>query len=475
MASHPDSPSCTVAIVGAGFSGAAATWHLLRGAPPGCEIVLIEPAAELARGLAYSTPSDSHCLNVPAGRLGLDPADEPAFVAWMRAQGHAVEAPDFVPRRWLGAYVADELQRAAAAAAARGVVFRRVQARVDGVVRNRPPYRLRLSDGTSVAADQLILATGHFPPAAPPLSGPLDWDAAGMARDPWRGAALAGQPAEQDVLLVGTGLTAVDVVSQLRDDGHRGRIHLLSRRGLLPQPHRVHEARPPVGLQPVAELGDELRLGQILRAVHGWIAQTQADGGDWRDVMASLRPWTPHLWQRLCARDRRQFLRHLQPFWDTHRHRLAPAIHERLQAGLAAGDVVAHAGRLIGVERLPDGRLQARWRARGAAGTSTLTVGCIVNCTGPTASLARANDPLHASLRDAGVLSPDGLGQGLLVDALLRPIDSSGVPADGLHYVGPLLKAQRWEAIAIPELRVHAREVARHVLGAVIERCRQAA
>jgi uncharacterized NAD(P)/FAD-binding protein YdhS len=182
--------------------------------------------------------------------------------------------------------------------------------------------------------------------------------------------------------------------------------------------------------------------------------------------MASLRPLTPRLWQRLSVRDRRQFLRHLQPFWDTHRHRVAPGIHARFQARIAAGQVKLHAGRIVGIERSSSGLLSVKWRPRGSSEIEVreLQVSKVINCTGPSAALSRARAPLLASLRASGVLTSDGLGQGLQVDEEMRPVDACGIPAEGLYYVGPMLKAQRWEAIAIPELRVHARDVARRVL-----------
>jgi uncharacterized NAD(P)/FAD-binding protein YdhS len=452
-----------VAIVGGGYSGVAVAFHLLRDAPAGLEIVLVEPAAELGRGLAYATPSDSHRLNVPAGRLGLDPAHEAGFIAWLQAQQLPYVASNFVSRRWLGAYAASELARVAAAAVPAGVVFRHVRASVTALPRHRAPFALQLSDGGSLVADHVILATGHLPPALPPGAQPVGWSDAGMVPDPWHGDAFAGLLPSQDVLLVGSGLTAVDIVLQLRDSGHPGRIHLLSRRGMLPQPHRANETRPPVGLSNVA-LGDELRLRPIVSALRAWLARTAAAGGNWRDGMGSLRAATPRLWQRLSVRDRRQFLRHLQPFWDTHRHRFSAGIHARLQSLLADGHVTVHAGRLCGVARRDDGQLQVRWRQRGGAGEASVVVARVVNCTGPTADMARARDPLHASLRDAGILSADPLGQGLLVDPSLQLIDTSGIAVEGLYYVGPMLKAQRWEAVAIPELRVHARDVADKIL-----------
>ncbi len=452
-----------VAIVGGGFSGTAVAFHLLRDARAGLGIVLVEPAAELGRGLAYATPSDSHRLNVPAGRLGLDPAHEAGFIDWLQARQLPYVASNFVSRHLLGAYAASELERVARAATQAGVGFRHLRASVIAIDRPRAPFRLRLSDGSVVEADHVVLATGPLPPAMPPGAHPVTWAGAGMLPDPWHGEAFAGLPRSQDVLLVGSGLTAVDIVLQLRDSGHQGRIHLLSRRGMLPQPHRANETLPPVGVSPVA-LGDELRLRHVVAAVRAWIARTEAAGGNWRDGMGSLRALTPRLWQRLSVRDRRQFLRHLQPFWDTHRHRFSAGIHARLQALLADGHVQVHAGRLSGIARREDGQLQVRWRVRGGAGQASVAVARVVNCTGPTAHMGRALDALHASLREAGTLSPDPLGQGLLVDPSLQLLDASGIAVEGLYYVGPMLKAQRWEAVAIPELRLHARDVARRIL-----------
>jgi uncharacterized NAD(P)/FAD-binding protein YdhS len=453
-----------VAIVGGGFSGAAVAFHLLREASAGIEIVLVEPAARIGLGLAYSTPSDSHRLNVPAGRLGLDAGHESGFVDWLEQRGRPAAPSDFLPRRWLGDYVESVLEGAVAQARAR---YRRVQSHVDAIDRDDSRFALRLSDGSALDADQVVLATGHLPTAPPPVSGTVGWADAGMVADPWRRDALADLPPSRDVLLVGSGLTAIDVLSQLRDDGHRGRIHLLSRRGLLPQPHRLNETRPPLGASGLAELGDEPTLRRIVRALRAGIEAATAVGGDWRDVMAGLRPSTPRLWQGLAEPDRRRFLRHLRPFWDTHRHRLAPAIHSRLQSLLAQGHVGVHAARLLAIDRRDDGQLAVLWRARGDASASRWIVARVVNCTGPAADLARARGSLLARLRDDGLLSADALGQGLRVDAALRPVGANGQATDGLYYVGPMLKATRWEATAVPELRVHARDVARTILAEI--------
>ncbi|HEX5685481.1 MAG TPA: hypothetical protein VFY73_15785 [Ideonella sp.] len=61
----------------------------------------------------------------------------------------------------------------------------------------------------------------------------------------------------------------------------------------------------------------------------------------------------------------------------------------------------------------------------------------------------------------------DEMGLGLCVDDRRRLLDAAGRPQPCLHYVGPMLKAQYWEAVAVPELRVRARSVAEQVVRAL--------
>lgn len=457
----------SVAIVGAGFSGTAVALNLLPMLGYGDRLLLLEQGARFGRGLAYGTRSGSHWLNVPAGRLGWDPADEGGFARWLAQRDAGYGQADFVPRMILGDYLAASLQEAAELARSRGVSVLRLQAQVLDARCHDGLHHLSLADGTQVAARQLVLATGHVNLALPGLKG-ARWGEPGLIGDPWAPEALTDLPEEGDVLVLGAGLTAIDMVTWLQDRGHQGRVLLMSRRGLLPQAHRSLEARPRPGLSPVHELGEQWRLRDLVRALRGWCREAQAEGRDWRDVMASLRACTPALWQGLSPADRSQFLRHLTPWWDTHRHRLAPGIHRRLSAALGAGQVELLAGRVKQVKSADGGRWQVQWQPRGAAACEQREVAAILNCTGASTGLSRSTVPLLASLRQQGRLCADPLELGLLVDQQHRPLDRQGQPAEGLFYVGPMLKAQWWEAIAIPELRVHAREVARSVAAAMV-------
>jgi uncharacterized NAD(P)/FAD-binding protein YdhS len=461
-----------VAVVGLGFSGAAVALHLMRALPAGATLWLVDPAPRRGRGLAYGTRCASHWLNVPAGRLGVETDHEAGFVDYLRRQYGSCGAGDFVPRLLLGDYLAHTLATEEQAALARGVQVQMVRAGAVALATDEASgaHHVRLGDGRVLDADRVVLATGHLAPEPPRLPGAPAWGSPGLIDQPWDDAAVAALREDGDVLLLGSGLSAIDMLTWLQDRGHAGRVTMLSRRGLLPQAHRSLESLPrPAGLAAQALAGAS-GLRAMLRAVRGWADEAAAAGGDWRDVMASLRPETPALWRRLGVRERRQFLHHLQPWWDTHRHRLAPGIHCRLRAALQAGQAEVWAGRLRSVTPLGEcGGFEVAWAPRGLAGPlEHRRVAAIVNCTGPSSRVGHARQTvpgtLLAALQAQGRLLVDPLGLGLGVDAGHRLLDAAGRAQPGLYYVGPMLKAQHWEAVAIPELRAHAQAVAGELL-----------
>ncbi|MES2937797.1 MAG: FAD/NAD(P)-binding protein [Pseudomonadota bacterium] len=453
---------CDVAIVGAGFSGIAVAVQLLRRMPGEGRICMVNRGQRFGRGLAYGTNSDSHMLNVPAGRMGIDPADEGGFARYLAARGLPYKPSDFVPRNLYGEYLEDTLREAQQAAWPRlrldmvsgGVV------RLDAPAEAGAPFRLHLQEGGEpLQAAQVVLALGNFAPLAPRTASPCDWSGARLVGDPWDGRLARCAAPDEDVLLVGTGLTAYDVALQLLDRGHSGRIVMLSRRGLLPQPHRAQERPPAADLVPDDFLLNEASARACVHAVRGLIRWAEAQGHDWRDVIGGLRGHTPRLWQQLPAAGRRQFLRHLAPYWDTHRHRAAPQPAGRIAQALARGQLAALAGRLEDIRPGADGLPEARWLPRGGRQAQVQRFGAVINCTGPCSQLRHSTDPLMVQLLADGRISADPLGIGLRVGGGYRVAGADGRETEGLRYVGPLLKAQLWEATAVPELRLHAQAV----------------
>lgn len=453
-------PACpSYAIVGAGFSGVAVAVQLLRRLRGPAIVHLLNRSTRFARGLAYGTRSASHLLNVPAGRMGLDPDEPRGFVQFLASHGVAADDSDFVPRKFFGEYLEHELERAQLDAAP-GVELRMVAGEVLDLQEYEGGVRLLLDRAEPLDVSEVILAIGNFAPLPPCGASPV-WRGAAAINDPWRPQGLRDVPRDQAVLLVGTGLTAVDALLSLVDGGHTGPVTLLSPRGRLPHAHRDQHAPPPARSVPVPEA--EVGARDLLRALRREVAAAAGEGHDWRDVLGGLRADTPAFWQRLDARGRAQFLRHLLPFWDTHRHRMAPAIARRLQEALARGQAEVLAGRLLALEPAADGQLRATWQPRGGAAPVARRFARIVNCTGPSTDLRRVGDALVVRMRETGSLAVDPHGLGLLVGDGYRVQRADGSLHARVRYVGPLLRAQLWEATAVPELRVHAAALARLV------------
>lgn len=457
-----DAPPLRVVVVGGGFAGSLCALHLLSAARP-VEVTCLDRVGGFARGLAYGTACLAHLLNVPAGRMSALPEQPGDLCAWAATQGLPAGEGAFLPRARYGDYLAQRLAEAQAAAPPsarlRRLAAEAVHVQAAGAAAGAP-LRVDLADGRVLAADHVVLATGNLAPADPLAAlGAGTLDAARYARDPWHAEALAGLAPHDEVLLLGTGLTAVDLLLALRAQGVQARVHALSRHGWLPQSqHAPAGASRPCDARQLPLHAAWPR--ELLRALRTAARAQAAAGGDWRDVIAALRPHTPALWRVLGPRGQAQFLRHLRTLWDVHRHRLPGGVEQVLAGERARAGFVAHAGRVQAVEALPQG-VRVHWVLRGGGPPATLEVARIVNATGPSPDLRRTHDPLLASLAQSGALAPHPLGLGLACDDDGRV---AGTLAGRLWALGSLRMGRLWESTAVPELRVQARDLARRLV-----------
>lgn len=446
-----------VMIIGAGYAGTMVAVHLARETPVSGEITLVERGHRFGVGVAYSTRDDAYLLNVPAGQMSALPDDEGHFIRWAQEREPNAHGGSFLRRRLYGEYITSVLNDAKAQAR-EGVALECKRGEIVGMKFNQG-VEARMADGSSIKADIAVLAVGNFPPEDPPCATRGFYESPLYRRNPWALGALKMDP-DSDVLVLGSGLTMLDVVATLDKAGHRGTIYCLSRRGLLPQIHREHSSAPPrMNPPPYIEQWPKTALG-LLRAVRREVARSQYD---WRDVISSLRKVTPQLWQSLPIEEKRRFMRRLRPFWDTHRHRAAPEMGRMLERLRAEGRFKLLDGRVLRYDQAHD-QVHVRIRRGKGGGEEVITVARVLNCTGPCSDLSRVNDPLVKSLRESGAICPDATKLGLATDSIGRALSREGVPNPALFVVGPLLKGRFWEHTAVPELRVGALQCARDVI-----------
>lgn len=435
-----------VAIIGAGFSGTLQAINLLRHDGP--RATLIERAPVAGTGLAYGAAHPSHVLNVRASNMSAFPDDPGHFVRWLEARGVPNAPAAFIPRVTYGAYLRELLEAALHESNGRLTLVRdEVQ---DVETDGGAIVRLR---GGDLHADAAVLAVGNLPPHDPPGLDPAALSDR-YKGDPWHPSVPEGLSSEDTVLVIGTGLTMIDVVLLLDARGFKGRIVALSRRGLLPRPHAPGSDWDKLAERPATDASGLLRRVRRRSAEIGW-----------RNAVDELRPFTQGMWGNASEAERARFLRHLRPWWDVHRHRLAPEVHARLVAVIERGQLEVIAGKTLGFAEQPDG-IQVDFRRRGTEGTERLIAQRIVNCTGPLGDLARTEEPLLQKLAARGVIRPDAAHLGIDVDNQGQTIAASGAANPNLYALGPMTRGAFWEIVAVPDIRTQTWNVARRLSNA---------
>lgn len=427
-----------VAIIGGGFSGTIIAAQLAR---RGIASALIEGMGRAGKGVAYSTIEPAHLLNVRAERMSAWAGDPDHFARRFEVEGG--DSSGFAERRLFARYLQEILDEAQSSGKAEIV-----DAAAIGAAHRNDSWQIELSNGDRIEAAAVVLAIGNQEPES--LSA-FDQANGRFIRNPWAAEAQAAvrelAEAHESVLLVGTGLTMVDLILSLDAAGHRGRIIALSRRGLIPRAHADFEPAPVER--------EEVPDGKV-SALWRWLRHRSAHVG-WRAAIDSLRPHSHSLWQSLDGEQQRRFLRHARPWWDVHRHRIAPEVARAIHRLIAEDRLQVIAGRIISA-RSSDGGLEVEIRRRRASTTQTMHFCYAFNCTGPLHSIGRTKDPLLRGLLDTGQVRPDHLGIGIEVDERSR---AEG--GERLWALGPLTKGRYWEIIAVPDIREQAADVAEDI------------
>ena len=472
MEAHYSEPEYDLAIIGAGFSGSMVAIHAIAAARGALKVVIINKSADFGRGIAYGTRCPSHLLNVPAARMSAFVDDPDDFYHWLEAHRSlcddfgigAARRDQFIPRALFGQYVSELLERKIRDAAP-GVLLKKIVANVQDIQECLGGMRVWLDATENITARKVVLAPGNFPPGDPPLKDRSIFRSRCYLGRPWLGQHMDRIRRAREVLILGTGLTAVDLVLTLREQGCSAeRIHLLSRHGRLPQPHAAATPYPaylPEGYRPRS-------VRELTRRVRMEIGRAAAQGIGWRPVLDALRPATPGLWQSLDLPNKRRFLRHVRSFWEVHRHRLPADVLAEIQRLETAGMLIRHAGRIERIEAASGGeRARVVYRPTSQGKSEVVQeaeVDVVVNCTGPESNYRKLDDPLIVNLLARGLIHPDPLLLGLEVAPNGALINTQGEYSNVFFTLGSPRRGQLYETTAVPELRLQAQNLARDLM-----------
>lgn len=440
-----------IAIIGGGFSGTMTAVNLAQLSEGRLKIALIERHASPALGLAYGTTDLQHLLNVRAGQMGAFPDKPDHFWQWI--QNHPQKTKDlklanvseltFVPRKLYGYYLQDILTEA------RGTYpnLEILQSNVSHI-RKLPNGNFEIIGSNSVTeAKNVVLALGNFPPG--------ENSSTTRAENPYAAKVWQRLAEPGDVLIIGTGLTSLDLVATLARTKKEGRIHLLSRNGLLPRVHTMplqHNSFINPQNLPQTTL-------ELLTLVRREVRKAAQQNIPWQNVIDSMRPFNQRLWMALNQKERLRFLRFLRPYWDVHRHRCAPEIMEVFEDMRKQERIILHKGYILDQKIVKD-EIKISYRPRGQKTLKNFTVRQIVNCTGPQSDIRKLDDALIQNLLEQNLITPDNLRIGLATSNHYNTLDNTGAAVTGLYALGSAMKGRLYESVAVPELRVQAKELA---------------
>lgn len=441
----------SIIIVGGGASGVVMAAHLLKSANPDLRVTLIEKRPHFGQGIAYSTLLSAHVLNVSAAGMSAYADDPGNFWRWLQGRGlvdqeQTPQTPFYAPRSIYARYLGELLDELEAREQPTGRL-RLTHEESLSITPTASGVEVALANGTSVVAHLAILATGHD-------EQPAQGHAVRMGSE----ADTALDP-DSPVMVLGTGLSMVDAFLALEQRGHTGKIVAVSRRGLLPSPHRKGN---PIKLD-VADIP----LGTQLSYFVGWfrdlIRENQKAGIDWRDVVDGLRPFNQKIWQNWPASAKRRFVEHTKAWWDIHRHRMAPEVYAKVTQAVQSGRIRLVAGRVVGIT--PGEAFSIDVQSRHSQLVETFDAARIYDCSGIVRDISTSSNSVVRSLVDRGLARPDPMRIGLDVSANCEIIANDGAVSRKILAVGPLTRGTFFEIDAIPDIRVQCARLSKQLLG----------
>lgn len=453
-----------ILIIGGGLSGTMLAVQLLR-LPGKRRMLIIEPRNELGRGEAYSATELGHTLNGNAARMSVDPDNADDLTQWLTdhiAAGGWPEALEqdvpiaelFPPRGLFGVYVQQRLAEARAAGAVKGSSAEHMRGEVVDLQTHEQGVDISLADGQVLRGRCAVLATGMYAASRTPQRQSSGLNAAAV--DPWDVGAMRELDPQARVLIIGSGLTMVDAVVSLQQAGHRGPVQIFSRHGLLPHVRRQPPAWPDF-------LAEDLSIRsprQLVRALRQHCELAIQRGIDWQAPLDTVRANIGRLWNQASDAQRRQFVRHVRPWWESHHHRSPPLSAALLAQLIEEGRVSIHAASLQAFETLPSGQLQIRVRRRGETQPTVIIGDALINSTGIEYDWRRVDRPLPRQLLARGLIQPGPLALGIAADQGGAVLDAQGQVSERLFAMGPPLRGMWWESTAVTDVALQAKALA---------------
>ncbi len=450
-------------IVGGGAAGLILLANTFEKATSPLSIALINTGYPTGKGIAYSTKNSNHLLNVRVSRMSAFASDTNHFTNWILSKREYSEyhhenlGERFVARKIYGEYLED-LYQSLLKSENKNIRFDLIIDEVIDIKKTDNEFDIKLKNHESIDGKKVVLCTGNQPPISLPGISNLK-SSNKVFINPWDERAVENINPDQPVFIVGAGLTMVDTVISIIDQGFKNKIIVVSKHGAIPMAHPVtrvsvpHPEKAPAS--DIHEIYSELK-SKIRSAI---------DHTEWHEpVLEAVRPFTQKIWQELPIEQKNRFLRHINHRWAKLRHRLPHEVHDFIQLLIDSNQIELYAGKLEDVQ--DNGTdLTIRFFDKLTESSSTIKAQRIINCIGPEGDFHKVENPLLKNMLASGMIAKDPLSLGFNATGNGEIINKDGEIVPNLFTIGSGLRGILWESTAIPEIRVQAHEMANKVLG----------
>ena len=250
---------------------------------------------------------------------------------------------------------------------------------------------------------------------------------------------------DDKICIIGTGLSAVDVLVGLNAKNFSGKIYAISRRGNFPQPHFSHHNNTSQGsINFIDDSDASTGIVNISLKFRKYLKNNE--NYDLRNLIDSIRGKTKFLWQNFDEKNKRNFLKKLLPYWNIFRHRVPNSSLEIINKMIKDNRLEIIKSSVKSIEK-SDGKFIIRTNKK------TLECSYVVNCLGFDFNIK--NYPLIQSMTDKKLLKQD-----------LILVQSNNAK---IHLVGGLNIGRDFEITAVPDIRNDATLVAEKILANILD------
>ena len=456
-----------IAIIGAGFSGTLVLANVVKTAQKNCSIAIIDKLESFNKGIAYNPSSSMFLLNVATKRMSAFSDEPDHFLNWVCKQNsfelfsREALANSFLPRDIYRQYLSSIWNETLSLAKSKNIQVECIYSFAKNIFTADEIYLIETENGETIHTKQLVLATGNQTPSNRILKNKLEETHPRYFQNPWIYEAINNFESELNILIVGNGLTMVDTTLGLVENHFQNKIYAVSPNGFKVIQHLHNNIAYTFDLN----LDDpNFSLTYLLRQVNAEVKKLSKLGITSEPVVDAIRSKTQEIWKKLTVAEKQSFMRHLRHIWGVSRHRIAPHIYRKIQNLRINKKLEVIAGEIHKISD-EETHLEVTLFNKKSKKFKTIQVSRIINCTGPQTNLKESENQLLQKLFMEGFLSQDELNLGTRIDlSTYEIIDSTNEVVPCFFTLGVNLKGELWESVAVPELKVQAKEVAHQMV-----------